>query len=405
LPLPSDVVGLTRRFGRRLPPAVVIAMLAVTFRLWSAALALFTNVVFPDYQREQFTVFGSTSPFWDSFARYDSGWYFQIARFGYHYTPGGRDTIAFFPVYPMLMRYIGRLFGRAPADLYIGGMFVSWAAFAIAMIGLYKLARLDFSQRRAGRATLLAAIFPFAFFYGAVYTEATFLAASIWTFYGFRNRRWVLGGLCGAIATATRVNGIMMWPALAWIVWQLAWRRDASADSVTAGRQRLWSAIGLALAGTGVGLYSLFVYQLSGNPFEWAAAMQRWGYSPGGAPWLALYRLVSVLIAHPYAYLSTGNMAPYDTLNGLAAVTFVAAVPFIWYKHGAGYGLFMAANLWLPLSSGQYEGIGRYCAVLFPFFIWVAGATSRSWFTAIVVIFAMLYTLCMALFVNIHPLF
>jgi hypothetical protein len=98
-------------------------------------------------------------------------------------------------------------------------------------------------------------------------------------------------------------------------------------------------------------------------------------------------------------------MAPYDTLNGVAALTLGAALPFIWYRLGAGYGLFMAANLWLPLSSGQYEGVGRYCAVLFPFFIWVASATSRSGFVAVVVIFAMLYTLCMALFVNIHPLF
>src|ERR1700675_2079986 len=126
-------VGLTRRFRRRVPTTPMIAVLAVGFRMWSAFLAFLTNVVFPDHQREQFTVFGSTSPFWDSFARYDSGWYFQIARFGYHYTPGGRDTIAFFPVYPMLMRHVGRLFGRSPADLYIGGIFVSWVAFVIAM--------------------------------------------------------------------------------------------------------------------------------------------------------------------------------------------------------------------------------------------------------------------------------
>jgi hypothetical protein len=387
------------------PPAVLIPVLCVAFRIWSAFLAFLTNVVFPDYQREQFTVFGSTHAFWDSFARYDSGWYFQIARFGYHYTPGGRDTIAFFPVYPMLMRHVGRLFGRAPSDLYIGGVFVSWVAFAIAMVGLYKLARLDLSPRQAGRAALLAAIFPFAFFYGAVYTEATFLAATVWTFYGFRNRRWVLGGLCGAVATATRVNGIMMWPALAWIVWYLAWRRDGAANPVAVGRERMWSAAGLLLVGGGVGAYSLYVYQLSGHPFEWAATMQRWGYYPGGAPWLALGRLLSVLIAHPYSYLSAGAMAPYDTLNGVAALTFAASVPFIWYRLGAGYGLFMAANLWLPLSSGQYEGVGRYCTVLFPFFIWVASATSRQGFTAVVVIFAMLYTLCMALFVNIHPLF
>jgi hypothetical protein len=64
----------------------------------------------------------------------------------------------------------------------------------------------------------------------------------------------------------------------------------------------------------------------------------------------------------------------------------------------------MAVNLWLPLSSGQYEGWGRYCSVLFPFFIWLAGLRSRSmpW---LVVLFAVLYTLCFALFVTLHPLY
>ena len=70
-----------------------------------------------------------------------------------------------------------------------------------------------------------------------------------------------------------------------------------------------------------------------------------------------------------------------------------------------GVRLFMAANLWLPLSSGQYEGIGRYCAVLFPFFIWLATLESRAVLTAVLVVSAMLYTLCLALFTTIHPLF
>ena len=124
-----------------------------------------------------------------------------------------------------------------------------------------------------------------------MYTEATFLAATVWTFYFFRTRRWLLGGLCGAVATATRVNGIMMWPALAWIVWQRAWQHASRGRRGVARRDRMLSVVGLLLVGAGIGVYSLFVYQLSGHPFEWAATMQRWGYHPGGPPWLALGRL------------------------------------------------------------------------------------------------------------------
>lgn len=399
--------------------ALAVAVLALAFRVGSAVLSFLANVAFPDYQREQFTVFGRTEPFLDALARYDSGWYFQIARFGYHYTPDGRDTIAFFPVYPLLMRYVGRLFGRAPSDLYLGGVVVSWLAFALAMVGLYRLAALDLSPRRAARVVMLTAVFPFAYFFGAVYTEATFLAACVWTFYAFRTRRWLLGGVCGAIATATRINGILMWPALAWLVWTGVFRGFATvgvrSDAVpaptgTAGgresaRERLLALVALLLVPCGIGAYSLFVYGLSGRPLEWVATVQRWGYYPGGTPGVALLQLIQTLASRPYEFLTGERMALYDTLNGLTGLLFVLGTPLIWYRLGSVYGIFMAANLWLPLSSGQYEGLGRYCSVLFPFFVGVAAVSSRALFSATLVVFAMLYMLCLSLFANIHPLF
>ena len=88
--------------------------------------------------------------------------------------------------------------------------------------------------------------------------------------------------------------------------------------------------------------------------------------------------MIGRLVTHPYQYLAGDPLAPYDTLNGLAATLFLIAIPFVWRQFGAGYGLFMLANLWLPLSSGVFEGLGRYCAVLFPVFIWLAGVRSRE---------------------------
>src|SRR5204862_4780671 len=121
-------------------PAARIAGWAVLFRVFSAAAAFLMNVTFQKYGPNQFpSVFGARRAFWDSFTRYDAGWFYQIARYGYHYTPNGRDSIAYFPVYPLLMRYVGRALGPSPSDLYQGGVIVSWAAFALAMVVLYEL--------------------------------------------------------------------------------------------------------------------------------------------------------------------------------------------------------------------------------------------------------------------------
>ena len=375
-------------------PAIRIAVFALAFRLASAVVGFLANLLLPLHQREPFTVYGQPSPFWDAFARWDSGWYWGIARNGYQYVEGGRSNLAFFPVYPMLMRHVGRLFGRTSADIYFGGIAVSWIAFVLAMVVLYQIAQLDLPARRAERAVLLATVFPFAFFFGIVYTESLFLLCALSAFYAFRTRHWILGGLAAAVATATRVNGILMLPALAWIAWRTAADR----------REQLMAVAGLALATTGVGLYCLFVYSVSGNPLEWVASIERWGYYPGGSPLMAPVRLVQALMLHPYAYLTTVPTAPYDTLNGVTGLAVMASVPFVWRRFGAGYGLFMAVNLWLPLSSGQYEGWGRYCSVLFPFFIWLAGLRWRAtpW---LLVLFGVLYTLCFSLFVTLHPLY
>ncbi|HEV3063532.1 MAG TPA: mannosyltransferase family protein [Vicinamibacterales bacterium] len=376
-----------------------IAACALVFRLFSAVLAMLVNIAFPLDAPLQMTVFATPSTFWDAFARYDSGWYEGIARNGYAYAEGGRSNIAYFPVYPMLMRYVGRLLGRYHAAFYLGGIIVSWTSFVLAMVALYYLARLDLPRRRAVRAVLLTAIFPFAFFFGVVYSESTFLLFTVLAFYLFRTRRWITGGSAAALAIATRVTGVLMWPGLALIAWTHA------GPAGEERRDRALAAVALVLSVAGFAWYCAFVYAESGNPFEWAATLQRWNYEVGRAPWTAPARLVGHLATHPYAYLAGERMALYETLYGITGILFLAAVPFVWMRFGAGYGLFMLLNLLLPLSSGVFEGVGRYCSVLFPCFIWLASLRSRALGTAIVVVFAMFYVLGLALFTTVHPLF
>ena len=373
-----------------------IALCALAFRVVSAVLALLVNVAFPLDQPRQMTVFGEPSTFWDTFARFDSGWYEGIARNGYSYLEGGRSNIAYFPVYPLLMRYAGRIFGRYHAAFFFGGILVSWTSFVLACVALYYLARLDLPRRRAERAVLLTAIFPFSFFFGAVYSEATFLLFTVLAFSLVRTRRWLLGGLCGAVAIATRTPALVMWPALAYVAWR-------SAEPTT--RDRAWAAFGLMISTSGFVAYCGYVYNVSGNPFEWAATLQRWGYQPGGAPWTAPVELLSNLFTHPYAFVAGERMALYDTLYGVTGLLFLGTVPLVWRRLGAGYGLFVLLNLLVPLSSGLFEGVGRYCSVLFPCFIWLASIRSRLAATTTVVLFAMFYTLGLALFTTLHPLF
>src|SRR5581483_9545474 len=267
----------------RINAAWIVAW-ALGFRLLSAILAFLVNVAFAP--QRFMTVWAQPNAFWDTFARGDSGWYEPIARSGYVYYVDSRCNIAFFPAYPLLMRYVGALFPPSHAQYFLAGIAISWVCFALAMAALYLLARLDLSAARARRAVLLIAVFPFSFFFGVVYTESMFLLFAILAFYGFRTRRWVLGGLCASVAIATRVPGIVMWPALVWLAWRHA--RPEMKDRAAA-------AMGLALALTGFAAYCAYIYTLSGHPLEWVATIQKWNYHPGGAPWNAPVHLLANL--------------------------------------------------------------------------------------------------------------
>jgi hypothetical protein len=155
----------------------------------------------------------------------------------------------------------------------------------------------------------------------------------------------------------------------------------------------------------GIGLYSLYIYRLTGHLFEWKTTIELWGYYPGGNAWTSMVHLLHELAERPIVFIATVPTARFDTLNGLAALAFVIAVPFVWVRFGTAYGLYMAANLWLPLSSGLFEGLGRYCAVLFPFFILIGSVRSKTVITSAIVVSAVLYTLCMSIFTNIQPLY
>ncbi len=379
-----------------LPIEVRIALAAIGFRVIGAFVGFIANVTIPDYQDQGFTVLEQPDPFWDRFARWDAGWYHGIAANGYAYVEGGRSNLAFFPLYPSLMGIGGRLLGGDQQDFYFAGILVSWTAFAIAMPLLYRLATLDMPRESAIRATTYAAVFPSAYFFGVVYSESLFFLTLVGAVLALRQRMWVWAAIAGAAMTATRVNGVMFVPALAWIAWH-------SSDGTT--RDRVRATLAAAASVLGFGAYCYFNYELSGNPFAWFDSITRWGYHPGGNPLAGILAVADQLITRPMAYLVNEPMAPYDTLNTISAVLALATVPFVWRRFGFGYAAIIFLGLVLPLSSEQLEGLGRYCAVLFPIPLLLAGLRGEARHSWLMACFVLFYSLGLVLFGNVHPLF
>ena len=75
-------------------------------------------------------------------AGWDTFYYYTIASDGYHWDPSvfRHYNVVFFPLYPLLMRWGGAALGGHPL---LAGLILSVAAFAGALLLLYRLAVLE----------------------------------------------------------------------------------------------------------------------------------------------------------------------------------------------------------------------------------------------------------------------
>ena len=59
---------------------------------------------------------------WGQWVRWDGNWYFHIARDGYAFHVGPQQSVAFWPVYPLVMRFLSVLTN----DQYDSGLIITW---------------------------------------------------------------------------------------------------------------------------------------------------------------------------------------------------------------------------------------------------------------------------------------
>jgi hypothetical protein len=136
--------------------------------------------------------------------RFDSGYYLGIATTGYGRLSSGR--IAFFPVYPELIRVLAVL-TRSPV---LSGVLISLVSFVVALTLLHRLCVLEFGRAAADATTLLLCFAPLSFFFSAVYTESLFLALTVGAVYAARTDRWRVACLLAVAATLTRPTGFLI---------------------------------------------------------------------------------------------------------------------------------------------------------------------------------------------------
>ena len=221
----------------RVPLVCFLLSRAYVFLL--GAIAMHINVGLPPV-----AALGYFMPELEGLARYllqpwrnwDGHWYALIAREGYAID---QSVTAFYPLYPLLLRWGAQLLG---GRLELAGVLISSLSFLGALFVLYRLIEFDFSAAVARRTLLYLSLFPTSFFFSAVYNESLFLLLAVACWYSARRDRWWLAGAFGFLAALTRVHGaLLLFPLVILFVRQqglhpLRWQRNpASITLVPAG--------------------------------------------------------------------------------------------------------------------------------------------------------------------------
>jgi hypothetical protein len=284
--------------------------------------------------------------------RWDAYFYLALARQGY---PPPREGpiyhVAFFPLYPLLVRALDQLFhSTVVVAVLLSNLCALGAALLLSGWGAPR-------YRHGMLAALLFLCSPGAHFMSLPYTEGLFALLLVGSLALLRRERFWAAASLGALASATRSAGVVV----SFLLLFEAWRHRGSLRALI---ERCLAAV-WALAG--LAAYAAYCAHRYGDPLAFQHVMGRWGRH------LSLWGPVHALFAF--------NVDPDTYLVALAAL---AALYLCWRRRVECRELAGAAFLvFLPLSTGLLKGFIRYQSTNAPLLLgtsrWLRGRALGRW--------------------------
>jgi hypothetical protein len=312
----------------------------------------------------------SSHPDWlEIWNRWDSLHYLGLAKSGYAAVGDTKVSLVFFPLYPWLVRgFAFFLRNYIAAAIFVSGL----AAIATGLI-FKQLVACDETEEVANGAVWFLFIFPTSFFLHIAYTESLFLSLTLGCFLAARKEQWHLAGLLGAGACLTRVNGLVLIPALTTEVLLQLWRT----------RRINWQWLWLILVPLGFMGYLWLNHEVTGDFFAFTKIMEEHWYKKFASPWSGIHDV----------YLRALGMNINEGLNEFVGeILITGAMIGSWVRLRPSYSVWITLN-WLLINSTAFVlSVPRYALTLFPMFILFAIAVrGRRVCYALLTVWSVLY--------------
>jgi hypothetical protein len=289
---------------------------------------------------------------------YDGSWYRGIAEHGYAGVP--REGLRFFPLYPLLGRWLGVVFFDHTAAALV--VLANGAALLLVALVHRLVLRETNDPRIAARAAWFTAVFPVALSLVLAYAEPLMMVGAVGMFLALRGRRWGWAAALGLVTGLARPVGILLMVPAA-VEAARGWRECR-------GRERASRLAAVLSPGIGMAAYLTWVGFVYGNPFDPFNVQSRHDL-----------RGVSV---DPITHVvnSVRDMVNGDRfgagLHLVWLVVFLALVVVIARHLPASYTAYAAITLLVAMTASNISSFDRYVFSSFPFVIGVALLTTRS---------------------------
>lgn len=248
----------------------------------------------------------------DLLFKLDAGWYQNIIEEGYMKTPlekgqPGAANWAFFPLYPVITGVISDVTGIGSS---VVGPLVSTVFFIVAVMVIFRYVSMTRNRDNAILAVTIVSFGPYSFYFSCFYTEALFLLLVACSFYFLEKKEWLAAGVCGALLSATRPTGVLIFfPLLV----KMATSYDGDkkcllnlAKNIITDEKKI---LALSIVPLGLFAYATYLYFLVGDPFAFKNVEIAWDRNFSN-PLSVLYKGFTGSVAHKYlAFWGTLGLA------------------------------------------------------------------------------------------------
>jgi hypothetical protein len=335
----------------------VFVVMRVVLSLWAAlVLTVSQAATTPDdilrpYQGVEPVGGGLAGLLLGVWQRFDSLWYLRIAQMGYSPNDG---TTVYFPLYPLLVRLVGKIM---LGNYLLAAIVISNVAYIALLFCLYKLTEAELGRAAARRSTIYLAVFPTAFFFIAAYAESLFLALTLSSFLCAFQKRWWMAAVFGSLASLTRLQGIVLVAPLLYI-----YLRDTGPKLRKAGPELL----GVLVMPCGAFLFLAYQRLVLGSA-GLTGVYQSQLHAQFVWPWDNVIAAAAKILSPQGTFINVLNLS--------MTVVFLIMTVVSFRRLGMEYGIYMAVTMTALLlrrtTLQPLVSMSRYVLALFPaFMLW-----------------------------------